>query len=797
MADGYVLMETSAALRRQKEAAALEGLKKAAPFESIEDATLSALENGFFEQLVLSDTSAADADSMRKICTECNQITEMQLHSLFNLEASIYSDVPKTHKDYQQLLDLESILENEATAWKVIADLVTSRTERPANGLLSQSTIQASSEKDFVTQWKMQQDAICDAEVVTSALEEAYGKRFPVALLLSTLMRNNPSPAELLFGDELQRLKCRDSSAVNGHRELVELAFESIYRCLRAGDWSFAYHLCKESGMGLFSGNFLSRRYSQSADQWTKMSNLTEGATLYDRRLKWRQLAWDASDSARLGTWEKAVWGVLCGNYKAILPVAESWEDEVWIYSKCFVDIATEKAIAKSKPVFDGSGLPAHIWQNSFSLEDIFTAVATSENSVVSGQSENIFRHSIRCALLNDSKDMLVEVEKFILEASALCSSSPSGEISRELRRSTGSGIRFALHSLLLMQRADIAVDPVLFGRCCYFYVLTSSSSNPELWASYLSKIPEDLRGDAVSLFFSQGRLTPSEKADFLAAMARRDLESSLAVFRSFTYSQILSNPLHIGDKDAATFGEAAALLVNEEPSIRNLVFAVVNRVFRSLLLPEPVDARGFHRLFTRWTHLVHVLLNMDSDDVHASLKAETFCWKSYMAVLKSYSNWHVVEDLEEMVDDFGQIKEEARLAGYHILSTADWLAEDPSSEPESGLDFDTDRNVQLKVLRARTLSGVYAFVIAVLNSPADRPEEVSQLKSMLEVSRLIMGDFTSKIGNLTQVEDSFEKVKTTAHRISSDIRYANYLDHSLKRSIGQFESDWKKLRDS
>lgn len=89
---------------------------------------------------------------------------------------------------------------------------------------------------------------------------------------------------------------------------------------------------------------------------------------------------------------------------------------------------------------------------------------------------------------------------------------------------------------------------------------------------------------------------------------------------------------------------------------------------------------------------------------------------------------------------------QEARLAGYHILSTADWLAEDASSEPDSGLYFDTDRNVQLRILRARTLSGVYAFVMAVLNSPADRPEEVSQLKSMLEVSRLIMGDFASKV---------------------------------------------------
>ena len=66
----------------------------------------------------------------------------MQLQSLFDLEANFYRDVPKKHKDYLQLLDLEAVLESEATAWKVIADLVSNRTERPVNDLLSQSSIQ-------------------------------------------------------------------------------------------------------------------------------------------------------------------------------------------------------------------------------------------------------------------------------------------------------------------------------------------------------------------------------------------------------------------------------------------------------------------------------------------------------------------------------------------------------------------------------------------------------------------------------------------------------------------------------
>lgn len=64
--------------------------------------------------------------------------------------------------------------------------------------------------------------------------------------------------------------------------------------------------------------------------------------------------------------WEKAVWGIFCGNWKAVLPVAESWEDEIWIYLTCYVDIATEKAIAQSKPIFDESGLPMDIWESRF-----------------------------------------------------------------------------------------------------------------------------------------------------------------------------------------------------------------------------------------------------------------------------------------------------------------------------------------------------------------------------------------------------------------------------------------------
>lgn len=66
--------------------------------------------------------------------------------------------------------------------------------------------------------------------------------------------------------------------------------------------------------------------------------------------------------------WQRAVWGVLCGNYAAAIPVAESWEDEAWIYFHCFIDYVVEQALALRGANADFSQmdsiLPEEYWKS-------------------------------------------------------------------------------------------------------------------------------------------------------------------------------------------------------------------------------------------------------------------------------------------------------------------------------------------------------------------------------------------------------------------------------------------------
>ena len=65
-----------------------------------------------------------------------------------------------------------------------------------------------------MTQWKLQQDVICDVEIVVTAIEQAYGKRFPVHLCLSSLSRADSNPAKMFFGNDVHRLRLKDGQAV-------------------------------------------------------------------------------------------------------------------------------------------------------------------------------------------------------------------------------------------------------------------------------------------------------------------------------------------------------------------------------------------------------------------------------------------------------------------------------------------------------------------------------------------------------------------------------------------------------
>lgn len=62
--------------------------------------------------------------------------------------------------------------------------------------------------------------------------------------------------------------------------------------------------------------------------------------------------------------YEKAIYGILSGNSRAIIPVCRSWSDYLWAYYKVLVDIWIEQEI-RARKIADRTmeNLPTDYWE--------------------------------------------------------------------------------------------------------------------------------------------------------------------------------------------------------------------------------------------------------------------------------------------------------------------------------------------------------------------------------------------------------------------------------------------------
>lgn len=113
----------------------------------------------------------------------------------------------------------------------------------------------------------------------------------------------------------------------------------------------------------------------------------------------WKLSCWMFCQRKDCTIHEKAIFGVLSGNLKVVIPVCPRWCDKLWAYFKCSVDVMAESELRQnltSKPLTArASGdlalnkrtsvdLPDEYWNNLKSVSDIFREVeALSQNIAI------------------------------------------------------------------------------------------------------------------------------------------------------------------------------------------------------------------------------------------------------------------------------------------------------------------------------------------------------------------------------------------------------------------------------
>uniref|UniRef100_A0AAZ3SFW6 Nuclear pore complex protein n=1 Tax=Oncorhynchus tshawytscha TaxID=74940 RepID=A0AAZ3SFW6_ONCTS len=152
-----------------------------------------------------------------------------------------------------------------------------------------------------------------------------------------------------------------------------------LFTLLRAGMTDEAQRLCKRCGQAWRAATLEGWKLYHDP-------NINGGAELLPvegnpQRCVWKVCCWRMADSEHFSRYERAIYAVLSGNLKRLLPVCESWEDSVWAYFRVLVDSLVEQEVRSS-----GMGseeleeLPREYLEANWTLEKVFEELLATES---------------------------------------------------------------------------------------------------------------------------------------------------------------------------------------------------------------------------------------------------------------------------------------------------------------------------------------------------------------------------------------------------------------------------------
>ncbi|KAK6292325.1 hypothetical protein J4Q44_G00369090 [Coregonus suidteri] len=156
-----------------------------------------------------------------------------------------------------------------------------------------------------------------------------------------------------------------------------------LFTLLRAGMTDEAQRLCKRCGQAWRAATLEGWKLYHDPNINGGGAELlpVEGNP---HRCVWKVCCWRMADDEHFSRYERAIYAVLSGNLKRLLPVCESWEDSVWAYFRVLVDSLVEQEVRSS-----GMGseeleeLPREYLEANWTLEKVFEELLATESKKV------------------------------------------------------------------------------------------------------------------------------------------------------------------------------------------------------------------------------------------------------------------------------------------------------------------------------------------------------------------------------------------------------------------------------
>lgn len=127
------------------------------------------------------------------------------------------------------------------------------------------------------------------------------------------------------------------------------------------------------------------------------------------KRNIWKKICFESSRISGLSSFEKAILGVLGGNLKSVLPVCDSWSDQLWARLRCSIDIKIERGLKsripqENRPTSDD--YPQEFYDNYQDIKTIFKSI--KDQKLLSPFKEATIHQTVqKFLILNDIDGLL------------------------------------------------------------------------------------------------------------------------------------------------------------------------------------------------------------------------------------------------------------------------------------------------------------------------------------------------------------------------------------------------------
>ncbi|MCJ8742943.1 hypothetical protein PDJAM_G00088120 [Pangasius djambal] len=346
------------------------------------------------------------------------------------------------------------LLQQEMVTWRLINSLYRDRIQTAMeDGLMMDITSPSESEKSIMEQFFQRDSMVRQSQVHTHTQENT----------LHTLkLRRDQASAS--FSRPLVT-ELDPDAPVRQKRPLADLDREDdarllryIYTLIRAGMTDEAQRLCKRCGQA-----------------WRAAT--LEGWKLYHDPNYSEVLVFFLCE--QFNRYERAIYAVLSGNLRQLLPVCESWEDTVWAYFRVLVDSLLEQELRSSGLSHEElEELPREYLEASWTMEKVFEELQATESKRVLEATKEHYHIIQKFVILGDLDGLLEEFGDWLGRTPPL----------------PAHLLRFMTHLVLFYRSLGMQLKEEVCVDVLKAYIsLLVKEKQAELIAFYVSHLPADV----------------------------------------------------------------------------------------------------------------------------------------------------------------------------------------------------------------------------------------------------------------------------------------------------------------